>query len=495
MRGMTIIRAAQPYLTAVAVLAMVAVLLAAIYFTLLDLQWIAFLAGILVAAILAMVSRASRAEWTIARRTAQLQLARDKLAQEAGKRQRAEESLAIAGARLQFIDADLPVMAVYLDTEERCRYHNAAFRNWMGLKADRIDGWRLCEVFGDKVYGEISGDVKETLAGRLVRHERAQKMANGAIYQLSVQYVPHIGADGKVAGLYALYTDITACADLHQHNGVDAAPPTSSVQEMFDDSFSEQVTGWDNAPDRIVAAIEKDEFRLYCQLIAPLAAAAGFADCYEILIRLIEEEENLMPPGAFLPLAEKYGLMPKLDRWVVRQVLKWASMRGGSSAQGRLLCVNVSGATICDPNFPEYVAEQRRFFDVPGEALCFELDEPDVMTRREDGARFVGQLRKQGCHAALSGFGRDRASFDLPKGLGVDLLKIDGNLILGMLRDRVNLAKVTAINKVAHASGMRTIAEYVEDDQTAATLRALGIDYAQGFGISRPRPLDEIGGA
>jgi len=222
-------------------------------------------------------------------------------------------------------------------------------------------------------------------------------------------------------------------------------------------------------------------------------APAGLANCYEILIRLIEEEDNLMPPGAFLLLAEEYGLMPQLDRWVVRQVLKWASTRGRSDAQGGMFCVNVSSATICDPDFPEYVAEQRRIFDIRGETMCFELDKPDVTARREDGARFVRQLRMQGCHASLSGFGRDRTSFELPKNLGVDLLKIDGSLILGMLRDPISLAKITAINKVAHASGMRTIAEYVENDETVSRLRLLGIDYAQGFGISRPRPLHDIG--
>jgi len=222
-RGAKIIRAVRPYLTVAAVLAMVGVLLAAIYFTLLDLQWIAFLAGILVAAILAMVSRASRAQWIIARRTAQLKHMRDKLAQETLRQQRAEEALAAARARLQFIDTDLPVMAVYLDAEERCRYHNAAFGKWLGLKSHQIAGTRLSEVFGDKVYGEIAGNIKQALAGRLVHHERAQKMANGTIYQLSVQNIPHRGVDGKVVGVYALYTDITGQANVEEVDSSDSA--------------------------------------------------------------------------------------------------------------------------------------------------------------------------------------------------------------------------------------------------------------------------------
>lgn len=494
MRAPKIFRAVGPYLTAAGVAAMVAVLLAAIYFTLLDLQWIAFLAGVLVAAVLAMVARASRAEWIIARRTAQLQLLREKLAKEGKRSQRADEQLAAAKARMQFFDTDLPVMVVYFDTEECCRYHNRCFAQWIGLKPGKIDGSPLSEVFGARVHEEIGGDIREALAGRPLRCERTMKMQDRTVYRLSVQYLPHSGPDRKIAGVFALYTDITVSG-----TGTGSAPsasaPTPSVQEMFDDSFSEQVTGWTNAADRIVAAIDQDEFRLYCQLIAPLAGAAGLRVSYEILIRLIEEEENLMPPGAFLPLAEKYGLMPKLDRWVVGQVLKWASGRGWSAPKDGMLCINVSGATISDPDFPEFVAQQRRAFDTAGEVLCFEVDEPEVRVRREDAARFVGQIRKQGCHATLSGFGRDRPSFDLVKDLGVDFLKIDGSVILNMLRNPVDLAKLTAINKVAHASGLRTIAEYVESDVATARLREIGVDFAQGFGISQPRPIDEIANA
>lgn len=480
-------------MTAIAVMAMVGVLVTTIYFTLLDLQWIAFLAGVLIAAILAMVTRASRAEWTVARRTAQLQQARDKLAPEVDRRQRAEAVMTRLTARLKFIDTDLPAMVAYFDTEECCRFHNHAFALWLGLKTDQIDGTRLNKLLGETLYADFGTEIRQAMAGHLVRHERAQKMPNGSTCQLSVQYIPHYGGDGKIAGVYALYIDVTGRSIAKKLDESDSALSPASSQEMFDASFSEQTTGWNNAADRIVEAIERDEFRLYCQLIRSLDATSEHHDCYEILIRLIEEEENLMAPGAFLPIAEKYGLMPKLDRWVVRQVLKWVTARGGFSAGSPMLCINVSGATICDPDFSEFVGEQRRSFDVPGEAICFELDEPDVIGRIEDGTRLVRGLRIQGCHAALTGFGREHASFDLLRTLGADFLKIDGSVILNLLRNPVDLAKVTAINKVAHAIGVSTVAEYVENDETVAKLRVLGVDFAQGFGISRPCPLDEVG--
>lgn len=491
MRTAIVFRRVMPYMTAIAVVMMIGVLIAAIYFTLFDLEWIAFLAGVLIAAILAMVTRASRAEWTVARRTAQLQQARDKLTPEIDRRNRAETALERVTTRLKFVDSDLPVMMAYFDSEARCRYHNHAFGRWLGLRHDQLDGEFARKIFGDPLYADISADIKEAFAGRLVRQERDQEMPNGRRYSLFAQHLPHYGGDGKIAGVYALYTDLTGRAVERGADAADAALPVQTTQEMFEASFSEHATGWNNAADRIVEAIERDEFRLYCQRISPLDGASGRPDCYEILIRLIEEEENLMAPGAFLPIAEKYGLMPQLDRWVVRQVLKWVSEKGGFAARSPMLCINVSGPTIDDRDFPKFVDEQRKSFDVPGEAICFELDEPDVVTRMEEGARFVRRLRQQGCHAALTGFGRDHANFDRVRALGTDFLKIDGSVILNMLRNPVDLAKVTAINKVAHTIGVTTVAEFVENDETVARLRDLGVDFAQGFGISRPYPLEE----
>jgi EAL domain-containing protein (putative c-di-GMP-specific phosphodiesterase class I)/PAS domain-containing protein len=491
MRMARIFRGVTPYLTVAGVIILVVMLLAAIYFTLFDLQWVAFLAGILVAAILAMVSRASRAEWTIARRNAQLQLAREKLAAELRRRQGTEEVLAGLKSSLQFADTDFPLMVVFLDTEERCRYHNHAIRRWIGRKADQIDGWRWSEVVGDKAYAALKSDIGYALGGQQVRVERELTLPDAGMRRLSLECFPQFGRDEKVAGIYLVSADIT---------GREAAPAPAateeaaagSAQQMYVDTFSEQATGWNDAAERIVAAIENDEFRLFCQRIMPLDSAAGLADCYEILIRLSEEEDSFMPPGAFLPLAEKYGLMPRLDRWVVQHVLKWASSNGRHGPLGRMLWVNVAGPTLDDPDFAEYVGEQRRRYDISGGIICFEISGQDAIARPEASARFVAQIRELGCHAALCDFGRGYVGFDALKKLGADFLKIDGNVILGMLRNPTHLAIVTAINKVAHANGVRTIAEYVEDDETIAKLRELGINYAQGFGISRPCPLEEI---
>lgn len=497
MRGLPIFRAARPYMTAIAAIAMVGLLIVAIYFTRLDLQWVAFLCGILVAAILAMASRASHAEFIIARRSAQLFASKEKLTQEAKLRVWAEKAAAASKARLQFTDERFPAMLAYIDAEQHCCYHNQAFRQWLGLKPDQVDGRLLREVLGDKFYGEIESSIIEAMAGKTVHNERTQKLASGSICHLAEQYIPDFGSEGKIAGLYTLYTYITEWGNLPPAEGNAVAEPgsattpiESSEKELFDDSFGEQVTGWEDSSARVTEAIEKGEFRLYCQAITPMKADAGLCVHHEILIRMAEEEDNLMPPGAFLPFVEKFGMLTRLDRWVLSHMLRWLSAH--RPAPGTMFCINVARDTLSDPDFADFVRDQLQETGVAAGVLCFEIEESDAVARRADTAVFVRQIRQHGCHVSLCSFGRDRAAFDLLKNIKVDFLKIDGVMVCNMLRDPVDLARVTAINRVAHAIGIQTVAELVETDEVAAKLREIGLDYAQGFGIALPRPLEEL---
>jgi EAL domain-containing protein (putative c-di-GMP-specific phosphodiesterase class I) len=265
-----------------------------------------------------------------------------------------------------------------------------------------------------------------------------------------------------------------------------------SSQDTFVESFSEQISGQKDVIN-IKAAIEKGDFSLYCQLITPLTIDSGEAEHYEILVRLIEEEEGMMPPGAFFPLAEKYGLMPHLDRWVVQHVTEWASHQGSidEKRKNSMFFINLSDATIGDSSFPEFLQLTLMEYGVPGALLCFEIPNSELTARPTVVAEFAQRIRQCGCLVAISGFGHDRISFDLMRGFRVEFLKIDGNIIFNILRDPVELAKIVAINRVAKLIGVKTIAELVESEETVAKLREVGIDFAQGFGISRPRPLSE----
>lgn len=497
MKARFVFRTVRPYISALAVIATAAVLVFAIYFTDFGLQWITFLGGILVAAIMAEATRVSRVEWLAARRSAQLSSFRDKLDRETQLRKLAEEAVATAKPRLRLIDEILPTMVAFFDTEGLCKYHNHAFREWLHLRPEQIDGQHIRKILGSDVYQETATSVRQSLDGHRVHYERKQQMPNGAVYRLLVEQLPQYGEDGKVTGFFMLTNDITSPGDLQK-----PAPPKSaehpiaaavgndmSTQDTFVDTFSEQISGQKGA-SHIRAAIEKGDFRLYCQTITPVAKDGNEAEHYEILVRLIEEEEGMMPPGAFFPLAEKFGLMPHLDRWVVQHVTEWASHQHPvEKNKDSIYFVNVSTATIADNSFPEFLQLTLMEYGVPGAVLCFEIPNTELISKPLVVTAFAQRVRECGCQLAISGFGHDRISFDHIRGFRVEFLKIDGGIIFNILRDPVELAKITAINNVARKIGVKTIAELVENEETVAKLGEVGIDFAQGFGISRPLPL------
>lgn len=434
------------------------------------------------------------------RRTAQLSSLKDKFEREMQLRKKAEEAVAASKPRLHLIDEVLPIMVALIDVEGRCQYHNRAFMDWLRLRPEQINGRHMREVLGAKVYQETATAVRQSLDGHPVHYERTQMMPDGAVYRLSVDHLPQFGEDGKVTGFYMLVKDITSPGDVRMPAPASPSGAGSAAAPVFvQERKAGQVMAVDSSADqndvssRIMTAIEKGEFRLFCQLISPLAVNSGATEHYEILVRLMEEEEGMMPPGEFFPLAEKYGLMPHLDRWVVQHVAECVS-RQNSPDEKRdrpMFFINMSAATIGDPGFPEFLQLTLLEHGVPGAALCFEIPNSELASRTSVVAEFARRVRQCGCRVALSGFGRDRILFDLIRGFQVEFLKIDGGLIFNMHRDPADLAKITTINRVAKNIGVKTVAELVESEESIAKLREIGIDFAQGFGISRPRPLAE----
>jgi PAS domain S-box-containing protein len=489
-------------MAAVAVIILTVALVATISLTLLDMEWITFLTGVLIASILALTSRATRAEWSSLRKTAKLSALQEKYKQELRLRENAEATLAETAPRLKLVDELLPVMLACVDLDTRFQYHNRAFRQWVGLEADQIDGETIKSVLGRKIFGDLAPVLQSVLAGSAVSQQNTRTMRNGTIYRLLEQYVPYRDDNKKLAGFYILNSDITERSDLAGQasaaaaGGAAAEAPDarSTDQDLYVESFSEEVAGSRDAANRMVSAIEKNEFRLFCQRIEPLALERPGARHYEVLIRLVEEEENLSSPGAFFPLVEKYGLMPKLDRWVVEQAVKWASFRApaGTQPEQSMLFINLASATIGEPEFPEFVGHLLKEYRLDAGALCFEIIASEVTHQHDQAVLLADRLRAHGCRIALSGFGRDQVSFELLKGIKVDFLKIDGSIILRIHRDPLDMARLKSVNRVAKTIGIKTVAELVEDQATIAVLRKLGVDYAQGFGISQPGPLAEI---
>lgn len=481
----------KPYISAIAVIGIAGALVFTIFFTLLSLEWVAFLAGVLVAAVLAEATRVSRTEWRLVRRTAQMSDAKSRSERDAALLKSAQATIAEYKPRLHLLDEVIPTMVAFIDIEGHCRYHNRAFRDLLHLRPNQVDGRPVRDVLGHQVYQEIATFVRQALDGHAVKYERTQTMPDGSIYKLAVEHIPQFGAEGKATGFFMLADDITNPADVAAHAHTPAKAGMAN-QNMFVDTFSAQIKNRSDAASQIEAAIEKGEFRLFAQQIVPLAGKTGGAEYNEVLIRLAEEEEGMMPPGAFFPLAEKLGVMAHLDRWVVQHVAELVAtrIRNKTWREGSILFINLSDAALDDPGFADYVGVIQLEYELPGATLCFEIPSHELASRNAKVAKFAQALNQSGFHVALSGFGRDKVMFDLIRGFRIGFLKIDASIVLNILSDPVALAKAVAINNVAKKIGVKTIAEYVESEEMIVKLRELGIDLAQGFGIARPKPLD-----
>ena len=236
---------------------------------------------------------------------------------------------------------------------------------------------------------------------------------------------------------------------------------------------------------RLIEALEHNEFSLFSQAIVPLGAAGDGASFCEVLLRMNEEEEKLIPPGTFLPVAEENGLLPDIDRWVIRNVLKSAAaIAGGSDA---VYFVNLAPPTVSVGGLAAFVRRELAANDLDGNVLCFEFPEADVIANARAYRDLIAGLDGSGCRFSVSGFGRNAASVNFLKQLRVSYVKLDGAVALNLTRGAEELARAQALIVAAHASGMQVVAQCVENDATLKLLRVIEADFAQGFGIAMPR--------
>jgi EAL domain-containing protein (putative c-di-GMP-specific phosphodiesterase class I) len=256
---------------------------------------------------------------------------------------------------------------------------------------------------------------------------------------------------------------------------------------QFIERMDGQLLGWDQPATRLREALEYDHFRLYAQKVVPLALP-GEVEFAEVLVRLREEEARMLPPGDFLPAFELYGMMAELDRWVVRHALRQLGP-GGRLAR---LSINVSRQTIEEPGFAAFVAAQLRLDSLAPAVLVFEIDENDAIDRRAAAERFAAEMKGIGCGLLLDGFARRSVSFELLKALGVDYVKVDGTIVRNIMRSGSAAAKLKAILRAGEVTGVKVIAECVEDANILASLKLLKVGYAQGFGIHKPESIDDL---
>jgi len=240
----------------------------------------------------------------------------------------------------------------------------------------------------------------------------------------------------------------------------------------------------------LTAALEENRFVLYSQTILALDPSKGYGDKAEILLRLKDSEGNLVPPSDFIPSAERYNFMPAIDRWVIREVAEYIRRSTEAGLEpGIIYCINISGASIADENLYDYLTGVFEQIGVDPRLLCFEITEGTAIENLSYAISFIKRLKQLGSTFALDDFGNGFSSFAYLKSLPVDFLKIDGSYVKDIVQDPIDHTLVKSVNNIGHAMGMRTIAEFVQSDEILRLLKEMGVDYGQGYSISKPEPL------
>jgi diguanylate cyclase (GGDEF)-like protein/PAS domain S-box-containing protein len=246
----------------------------------------------------------------------------------------------------------------------------------------------------------------------------------------------------------------------------------------------------------ITGALDKNTFSLHYQPIIPIDTAgrheAEFSTHFEILLRLQDTQGVYYPPGAFIPAAERYSLMGKVDSWVVGNTFGWLAAHPDALEKIELCSINLSASSLTDKAFLNKLSAQLDEWDIPGEKICFEVTETAAVSNLTQAVHFIKTLKQYGCKFALDDFGSGMSSFAYLKNLPVDFLKIDGYFVRDIISDRIDAAMVEAVIKVGQVMGIKTIAEFVENDEILHKLQSIGIDYVQGYGIAKPMSLDGL---
>ena len=238
---------------------------------------------------------------------------------------------------------------------------------------------------------------------------------------------------------------------------------------------------------RLREAMDNNRFAIYGQAIKPLDESINEPDRFEILLRLRDPEtRKLIPPGAFLPAAERYGLSLELDEWVVRSLLNALFVYQSFSAEHRRYWINLSGTSIGDKRFAGFLREMIQNSPLPPGTINFEITETAVIRNVADAGKLMAELREMGCQFALDDFGSGLSSFGYLKKLPIDYLKVDGAFIRDIHKDETDRIFVKSIIDIGHTLNIKTICEFIENEEMLETVRELGADYVQGFAIGRP---------
>jgi Amt family ammonium transporter len=323
----------------------------------------------------------------------------------------------------------------------------------------------------------VAEELREVIAQfRFNWHNRAMQVG------VSIGIVPVTANDESTANLMS-------AADVACYAAKDLGRNRIHIYDGGDASEKHQEMRW---VGRIDSARQQERFELYFQPIVPIGDTASCPPQFELLLRMRDEDGELVSPNAFIPAAERYNLMPSLDRWVVHEVLADLAYRGEADRAPYMLAVNLSGTTLNDSRFLEFMQEELAAAQLPVGALCFEITETAAIANLGAVVKFMRALKECGCKFSLDDFGTGLSSLTYLKNLPVDYVKIDGQFIRNVIRDKSDESVVDAIVRMANALEIETIAERVESRAVLAKLARLGISFAQGYYIAIPRPVSEL---
>ena len=322
----------------------------------------------------------------------------------------------------------------------------------------------------------VARAIQETLNRRFIWQQKAFQVTT------TVGLVP-------VGGSNTDGYSILAAADDANYLAKESGGNTVKVYQTADYHFLKR-RGEMQWISRLTHALERDQFVLYGQPIAESNDPATIAKV-EILLRLRDQDGSLISPADFIPAAEKYNLMPAIDRWVIRRVLQLLPS-GAGHGDVHPVAINLSGSSVADESLLDFITEEIEESGANPGLITLEVTETAAIENLSRATEFITRLRSQGLSFALDDFGNGFSSFAYLKTLPVDFLKIDGSFVKDMTEDPIDHALVEAVNNIGHTMGLKTIAEYVKDEATLEELVRLGVDYLQGFELYKPAPLEEF---
>jgi diguanylate cyclase (GGDEF)-like protein/PAS domain S-box-containing protein len=296
----------------------------------------------------------------------------------------------------------------------------------------------------------------------------------------SIGVVPITGDSGDVAALLSAADSACAAAKEAGRNRV-----FSFQENDLDLMRHRKEMQW---AAKISNALEESRFELYRMEIAPLQRHDPGAH-YELLLRMKDETGKIVSPTDFILAAERYGITPQIDRWVVENALRWLVSEADERERLALCSINLSGQSLVDDKFLPFVQRVLKNSGIDGSKICFEITETAAIASYAQANRFVNAMKELGCRFALDNFGTGLSSFGYLKHFPVDFLKIDGCFVKEILHDPIDREMVRSINEIGHLTGKLTIAEFAENGEIINMLRNLGVDYAQGYGVASPQRI------